>query len=143
MAIRLLRGAQVIQHAHRFVERAGSEQAAGGFHEVARPYQVVAAEVVVPLAGAPRDGQAGDEAAGEAWGFVGAQHGGADAVAVMVAAGMFHGAQTGLPLTPGGRIHGGKAAELVLQAGAGAEGRLGGTAAKAQRQIERTGGRYR
>jgi len=73
VAIRQLRGLQIGEHAADILVRARRQQAAGRFHHVARPYQMVAAEVVIPFAKSPRNRKAGDEAARSQLGLVGAQ----------------------------------------------------------------------
>ena len=80
MAVRFLRHLQVSQHAPDLLVRTHRDEATGGLDEVARPHQVVAAQVVVGLGEAPRDRQAGDDAAFHAFGFVRAQHRGAGVI---------------------------------------------------------------
>ena len=69
-----LRDLQVPQHASDVLVRADGDEAAGGLDEIARPHQVIAAQVVVALGEAPRDRQAGDDAAFHALRFVRPQH---------------------------------------------------------------------
>ena len=80
MAVRFLRHLEVSQHAPDLLVRAHRDEAAGGLDEVARPHQVIAAQVVVGLGEAPRDRQAGDDPAFHALGFVRAQHRGAGVI---------------------------------------------------------------
>ena len=65
VAVGLLDGAQIGEDRQRVVGGAGGEEAARGLDQVARPDQMVAAEVVVALAEAPGDRQAGDRRARE------------------------------------------------------------------------------
>ena len=82
-AVVLLHRTQVAHHAQHLVVCAAGEEGARGLRQVARPDQMVAAQVVVALAAAPGDRQAGDQAARERRAFVAAQHRGADAVDVV------------------------------------------------------------
>ncbi len=75
-----LRGFEVAQHADRIGHRSGGQQSAGGFDQVARPDQVVAAEIFVALVESPRNREAGDDAAEKIFRLVGAQHGGGCAI---------------------------------------------------------------
>ena len=70
MAVRFLCHLEVSQHAPDVLVRAHRDEATGGLHEVSRPHQVVAAQVVVGLGEAPWDRQAGNDPAFHALGFV-------------------------------------------------------------------------
>ena len=80
MAVGFLRHLEVSQDAPDMLVSTHRDEATGGLHEVARPHQVVAAQVVVRLGEAPRDRQAGDDPAFHALGFVRAQHRGAGVI---------------------------------------------------------------
>ena len=64
VTVRLLRGDQVAQYPASVAATAQGEEGTAGFHEVARPHEVVAAAAVAGVA--PRYRQARDERAGEA-----------------------------------------------------------------------------
>ena len=133
-AIVLLDRAQVAHHAQHLVVRAAGEEGAGGLRQVARPHQVVAAQVIVALAAAPGDRQAGDQAAGEGRAFMAAQHRGADAIDVVPVHLAVERAKLRLPGAPAGGVFLRLALERRLQAGAHAERGLGRAAAEPQRR---------
>ena len=81
-AVGVLGGAEIEEGGAGAAGVAGGELAHGGLAEVARPEDVVAADVGVGAGEAPGEGEAGDEAAGEAFGLVGLEDGGGDAVHV-------------------------------------------------------------
>ena len=78
VAVRVLRHLQEMKHAPGVVKRAGRNEAAGRLDEVARPHEVIAAEVVVALLESPRDREAGDQAAAEVFRLVHSENGGAE-----------------------------------------------------------------
>ena len=61
MTVRFLGDLQVIQHPAGIAMRPGSQQPARRFHQVARPGQVIAAQVIISLGKTPRDGETGDQ----------------------------------------------------------------------------------
>src|SRR5581483_7669952 len=63
-AIGMLGAGEIDERAQRCLRAAAGEQRARGLNHVARPDQVIAAEVVVGLGGPPWDGGGGDEGAG-------------------------------------------------------------------------------
>ena len=65
MAVRLLGRLQVMNDTARLLLGADGQSAAGDLDEVARPDEVIAAEILVALGEAPRNRQAGDVAARE------------------------------------------------------------------------------
>ncbi len=77
-----LRDREVAKHPLDVVARTGGEQAARALDEITRPHEVIAAEVAVALGEAPRDREAGDDAAGESLRLVRTQDGGGHAVQV-------------------------------------------------------------
>ena len=63
MAIRFLDRDQIIEHGLRGGDGARRQQAAGGFDEIARPDQMIAAEIVIALGEAPGNRKARDDGA--------------------------------------------------------------------------------
>ena len=84
--------------------RAAREQRASGFAKIAGPDQMVAPHVVVALAEAPRNRQAGDEASWERRRLMDAKDVGAHAIDVLAMSMPLHRAQGRLPSAPSGRI---------------------------------------
>ena len=80
MAVGFLRDLQVPQHASRLVARADGQKARPSFDEIPRPDEVISAKVVVAFGEAPRNRQAGDHAALEAFRFMCAQDGGTQVI---------------------------------------------------------------
>ena len=83
--------------------RAAGEQGARGFAEIAGPDEMIAAHIVVALAEAPRNRQAGDEASRERRRLMDAKDVGAHAIDVLAMSVPLHGAQGRLPGAPSGR----------------------------------------
>src|SRR5208337_5213833 len=81
---RFLRGFEIAQDARRVRNRSGSQQRSGGFDQIARPDQMVSAEVLVALAEAPRNREAGDDAAEKVFRFVRAQDCGRGAIKIVL-----------------------------------------------------------
>ena len=84
--------------------RAAGEERSARLAEVARPDEMVAAEVVVTLAESPGDRQARDDAAGKGRSLVAAQNGGADPIEVMTVRAPLERSQPGLPGAPAGGV---------------------------------------
>jgi hypothetical protein len=82
MAVGLLDRPEIGEDPQRILAGTGGKEAAGGLDEVARPDQVIAAEVLVALAEAPRDRQAGDRRPREIERPVSGEHGRAHAIGV-------------------------------------------------------------
>jgi hypothetical protein len=80
VSIGFLRGFEIMQHAESVVVSARGQQSARALDQIARPDQVVAAQILVAFVEAPGNGEAGDDAAEEVLGFVRAQNGDAGAV---------------------------------------------------------------
>ncbi len=101
-SVGLLRRLQVVEHAaHQLKSFPGGEQPPRGFHEVARPDQVVAADVVVSPIETPRNRQTGDDSSRKILGLVGVDH--RRAQPIEVASALFrHGeiGQCSLPVEP-------------------------------------------
>ena len=100
MAIRFLCGFEVAEHAERIVLGSGGQETAGDLYQIARPHQVIAAEIFVSLIKSPGDGEAGDDASDKFLGLVGPQHAGADAVEIVLSRGLIQFQQTVLPVLP-------------------------------------------
>src|SRR6267154_5753620 len=73
-----------MQHPQRFVVRPCCQQSAGVLDQVARPYQVIAAEIFVSFIKTPRDGKAGDDSAEEILRFVSAKNRDAGAIQIFL-----------------------------------------------------------
>src|SRR5664279_479996 len=69
--------------------RSGSQKAACRFHHVARPDEMITAQIIVAFIESPRNAEAGDDTARLSFGLVGPQYGEADP---------FKGARTGSTL---------------------------------------------
>src|SRR5262249_22227068 len=123
--------AQIAHDARDLLSRAAGEEGARGLREVAWPDQVIATQIVVALAAAPRDGKACDQATGKSGAFVAAQHRGADAIHVVAGHLAVERAKLRLPGTPVHRILFQLPVIWRLQAGADAEASLGRGAAEA------------
>ena len=82
MPIGFLGGHQIDQHLARLIDIAGGEQSTGAFDQIARPNQVIAAQIIVTFIEAPRNRQARDHRAAEALGLVGLQDRGRDPVEI-------------------------------------------------------------
>ena len=67
-------GFEVAQHADRVGDGAGGQQCSGGFHQIARPDQMVAAQIFVAFVESPGNREAGDDAAEKILRLVRAQH---------------------------------------------------------------------
>ncbi len=80
VSIGFLSGLEIMQHAQSVVVSARGQQSAGIFDQIARPDEVVTAQVLVALVEAPGNGEAGDDAAKEVLRFVSAQNRHADPV---------------------------------------------------------------
>ena len=80
VAIGFLRGLEVVEDAEGIVVRAGSEQSTGVFDQIARPDEMVAAEIFIAFVESPGHGEAGDDAAEKILGFMRAQDGGAGTI---------------------------------------------------------------
>ena len=80
MAVRLLCDLEVAQYPSRFVAGADGDECRTRFDQIARPDQMIPAQIVVTLGEAPRNGEAGNDAALDMLRFVGAQDGGAQVV---------------------------------------------------------------
>ena len=138
MTVGLLRRLEPAQHPPGVGKRAAGRQAAGGLDEIARPDEVIAAEILVALVEPPGDRQAGDHAAGKRARLMAAQHRGADAIGVVGVAGI-GGVEAQQPVLPGApprdilRHRRGKA---VIEAAPGAMRRLARAPAESQRQQE-------
>ena len=100
MPVRLLRGFEVAQHAQGVDWGFARDQRTGGFHQIARPHQVIAAKIFVAFVEPPWNGEAGDDAAHKIFGFVSAQHGHAGAVEIMLAPGLIEREEDVLPVAP-------------------------------------------
>ena len=74
VSIGFLRGLEVMQHAESVVVSARCQQSASALDQIARPNEMVAAQVLVAFVEAPGDGEAGDDSTQEIFGFVGAQN---------------------------------------------------------------------
>jgi hypothetical protein len=74
VSIGFLGGLEIMQHAEGVVFSARRQQSAGTLDQIARPDQVVTAEIFVALVEAPGNGKAGDDSAEEVLGFVRAQN---------------------------------------------------------------------
>ena len=136
-SVGLLRRPQIAQDApHLRIPAAGQKRSAG-LAEVARPDQMVAAEVVVALAEAPGNRQARDDAARERRRLVAAQDGRADAIEVVAARAPFERAQAGLPRAPAGGVIVEDRLERRLKRGQGVVGRLGRRPAEAEGENRR------
>ena len=70
LAVRFLGGLQVTQHAHSIVFGASGQEPKRSFHQISRPHQVVAPEILVPCVEAPGTGKAGDRPSQEVLGLV-------------------------------------------------------------------------
>ncbi len=86
VAVRFLRRFQIAQHAHRVGDRSGGQQRARGFDQIARPDQVVSAEILVAFVESPRNREAGDDAAQKIFRLVGAQDRGRSAIKIALRA---------------------------------------------------------
>ena len=73
-AVGLLRAGEIDEGAARGLTAAAGQQCGCGLHHVARPHQVIAAEIVVALGLAPGDGGRSDEGAGEGLVLVGEEN---------------------------------------------------------------------
>src|ERR1043166_3568169 len=80
MAVGLLRDLQVPEHPSRRVAGAHGQKAPGGLDEIPRPREVIAPQVVVALRETPRDRQARDDAAFDAFRLVRLQDGRAEVI---------------------------------------------------------------
>ena len=138
VAVGLLSHHQVAPHPPGVAVRADCEESARGFHEVARPHHVIAAEIVVSLVEPPRNRQAGDDPAAKRLRLVDAEHGRAE---FDQRAGGRIQARRRLPLAVPSLPHADVLAGDVLKAGDQAVDRalrrLRGGAPETQRQHER------
>ena len=139
MSVGLLRRLEPAQDAARIVERAGRHQRARGLDQIARPDEVIAAEILVAARETPRDRQAGDDAARERLRLVGAQHRRADAIGARpaIVARRIERHQPRLPVMPRLGEIGERGIEAVGKAGDDAIGGLFGLPAEAQGDVER------
>ena len=118
MSVALLDGAQIGEDFERFMAGPRRQEAARRFDEVARPDEVISAEIVVSLVEPPGDGQAGDDRPGKGGGAVGGENGGADAIDVPPACGdPVERLQAALPGPPAGYIGLGRGVEAGHQTG--------------------------
>ena len=81
-----LRGFEIAQHADGVADGAGGQQRSGGFDQIARPDQVIAAEVFVAFVESPGNGEAGDDAAEKILGLMRAQDRGRGAIEIVLRA---------------------------------------------------------
>ncbi len=95
-----LRGLQVAQDADRIGDRSGGQQRASGFDQVARPDQMVAAEIFIAFVESPGNREAGDDAAQKIFGLVRPQHRSGCAVQIVLAQRLIEFEQRGLPISP-------------------------------------------
>src|SRR5438105_4040791 len=127
---------QIVKDLARFALRSGGNHAARGLDEVARPDEMVAAQVLVAFGEAPGDRQAGDVAAGERPRLVRAQHRGADTVGIRPAAARssIQRKKRALPGTPAGDVSGKGGFDSVVEARAHAKRGFRGAAPESERQ---------
>jgi hypothetical protein len=78
---------QVVEDPPHVARRSSRQEPPGRLHQVPRPDEVIASEVLIPFGEPPRNREAGDDVAPKGLGLVGAQDGRADAVEVPAAAG--------------------------------------------------------
>ena len=135
MTILLLRYLQVMEHPLHIFRRAHGQETAGGFGQVAGPGQVIAAQVVIAFGKTPGNRQAGNNAPGESFGLMRAQHGRADAAQIwLLLAHRLQGRKRILPGLPGLDVACFGDLKAVLQAGQNPVAGLVGRTAKTQRQ---------
>ena len=114
--------AEVVEDVKRLARVADGEEPAGGLDQVARPDQVIAAEVAVALGEAPGDRQAGDDRAGAVDRPVRGEHRRGGAVGRGIGAVAVERVQPRLPASPTGDIGVPGAVEAGVEARAGALG---------------------
>ena len=98
--VRLLSDFQIAQDAQRVGFGAGSQQTKRGFHQVARPDQMVSAQIFIALVESPGNRKAGDYASQKILGLVRAHHGHAGAIEIDFTAGLIEFQQAVLPILP-------------------------------------------
>ena len=103
-SVSLLGRPEITKDSADLAVRAAREQRAPSFAEIARPDEMIAPHVVVALAEAPRNRQAGDEASRERRRLMDAKDVGAHAIDVLAMSMPLHRAQGRLPSAPSGRI---------------------------------------
>ena len=86
MSVRLLGDFQIAQDAQGVGFGAGSQQAKRRFNQIARPDQMVSAQVFIAFVETPGNGKAGDYASEEILRLVRSHHGHAGAVEIDLAA---------------------------------------------------------
>ena len=135
VAIRLLYGAEIAEHGLGLVIGARRQQAAGILDEIARPDEVIAAEILIALVEAPGNGEAGDDRARHRIGLVGGEHDSAGAVGIDVGAPlrMVERHERALPVAPALHIGAAQFLEAFLQAAHGTEAGFLRPSAEAQR----------
>ena len=119
MAVGLLDGAEIGQYLQRVGGRTGGQKAACRLDQVARPHQMIAAEVLVAFAETPWDRQACDGRSRKAERAVRGKNGRADAIGIRSGLGLaIERQQLLLPVAPAGDIRRCGSVEAGRQAGA-------------------------
>ena len=100
VSLGLLRGFEVSQHADGVICRARSQQCARTLDQIARPDQVIPAEIFVAFVESPGNREASDDASEKILGLVSAQDSCRGAIQIVLAQGGVEFEELGLPVTP-------------------------------------------
>src|SRR5437588_57242 len=115
---------------------ARSQQRPSRFHQIARPYQVISAQIFIALAESPRNRQAGNNAAQEILGLMCAQHSSRRSVEIVRTLRLIQFDQRVLPVSPVEYVMLAKFVVILEQAGANLLPRFTPHPAEAERQNE-------
>ena len=136
MPVGFLRGLKVAKHSDGLASGAGGQQCSRSLDQVARPHQVITAEIFVAFVESPGNRKAGDDPAEKVLGLVRAQHARRRAVKIVFAFRFVELEQRALPVFPVEDIMLAKLSVIFEQAGAHLLSCLRRLRAKTQRQHE-------
>src|SRR5580693_5053061 len=117
VARRLLCDLEIAKHSDGVCHRASSQQSASGLYQVARPDQVITAQILVAFVESPGDGEAGDDAAEKILGLMRAQNGSRGAIEIVLAFWVVKIEQSVLPVLPMDHVMLAQVVILLEQAG--------------------------